>query len=192
MKKWMLMGLAVLAMLASSTAMAGRWSVGYTDYSRHGAFNFTIGSHGYRSASWYAPSWYATGGYGYQYGYYGSALRPSYGYVRHYAPARRYYDDCYYYGCGASVVYRGYSAPRYYGYVSPRYYASYPSRSYSYSYYSSPRYDRRDYRSDYRRDNRGTNYSYRDDRYRGNDRRDERAYDRVRSETVRYERRRGY
>ncbi len=152
MIRWLALLITFVGFSYAGAASAGNWSIGYTDYGRHGGYSVAIGNHGYRSFSafGYGPSW-GYSGYGYRDPWadpwYLSSYRSS---PRYYA---RYYDDCYY-GCG-SRHYGGYYAPRYYSsYYAPRYYGGY---SYGYRYSSGPRYYDRGYRSYGHRD-----YGYRD------------------------------
>jgi hypothetical protein len=176
MLRWALVLLAIAGMMGvGAPAEAGRynWSIGYSDYGRHGGYSVEFGRFGgqrYNAVTWQSPSWYGAG-WG-DYGYRDTWSDPWYlGSYR--APLSYGYRNCYY-GCGA-VRYGhtasrygryGYS-PRYYGYrYSPRYYA--PSYGYRYSYGGNHgRYDR------YDRHDRGysrSNYGYpasgrRDGRY---------------------------
>ena len=181
MRKWALVLMVMLGIGFGAAASAGNWSIGYSDYGRHGGYNLTVGSHGYRSFSafTYAPSW----GYGYR-----DSWRDPWYLSSYRAPVRSYYGCDY--GC----------APvRSYGYATPRYYGSgYGYRSYGYrpSYNYRPHYSYRSHNRDYGRrydryDNRSYNYSNhrnhrgsyaRHDRYDGY-RRGESAHQRVRQHT---------
>jgi hypothetical protein len=192
MLRWILVLMTVAGIGCSAAADAGSWSVGYSDYGRHGGYSVSYGRHhgsSFTALSFGAPAW----GYGYADPWF---LSSSYS-----APAR-YYDDCYS-GCG---YYAGYYAPRYssYGYVygyRPSYgYASYgygyrPSygyTSYGYGYrpgygygYASYGYGRgysrshdRDHGYSYRRDSGYRNYGHDNRSYGRYERHDDRGYGR--------------
>ena len=148
MIRWLALLITFVGFSYAGAASAGNWSIGYTDYGRHGGYSVAIGNHGYRSFSafGYGPSWGYSG-----YGYRDPWADPWY--LSSYRTPVRYYNDCYY-GCGPRY-YGGYYAPRYYSsYYAPRYYGGY---SYGYRYSSGPRYYDRGYRSYGHRD-----YGYRD------------------------------
>lgn len=187
MKRWLLVLITFVGFSVVGTANAGNWSVGYTDYGRHGGYSVAVGNHGYRSFSafGYGPSW----GYG-SYGYGDRWADPWY--LSSYRSNARYYDDCYY-GCASTRYYRNYTAPRYgYGYSYRPTYNHYPrygfgngyrnyDRGYARGYSrSDDRYDRR-----YQGRNNYRNNNYQRTEYRG---RNESAYDRARDHG-RYDRR---
>lgn len=191
MIRWALSMVLALGLLAAgSAAEAGRynWSVGYSDYGRHGGYSIELGRFGgqrYSAVSFGAPAWYGPswGSYSYDYGYREPWYLSSYR-----RPVSYGYRDCYYgcgYGYSAPRYYRSsyrYIAPRYYGYT-PRYYGGrYTSVNYGYRHDRHDRYDRYDR---YDRHDRG--YDRHDDRYRQSARgrdygggRSESAYERAR------------
>jgi hypothetical protein len=162
MIRWLALLITFVGFSYAGAASAGSWSIGYTDYGRHGGYSVAVGNHGYRSFSVFGsgPSW----GYA-NYGYRDRWADPWY--LSSYRSPARYYDDCYY-GCGS----------RYYGgYYAPSYYAGY---SYGYSYRPSYRhgYSNRHYDRGYRHSDRS--YRHYDRGYRHYDRghRDHRGYSR--------------
>lgn len=182
MKRWVLALVAIIAINWGQAAQAGgSWSIGYSDYSRHGGYSLAFGNWG--SAISFASGW----------GY------PSYGYAGYRAP---YYGGCYY-GCGYGYrggyyapSYSGYYAPRHYGgyyaprYYAPRYYAprhyGYYAPRYGYNHYrysnrNYGRHDRYDHRRHDRYDGRSYRQSYKDHDSRG-----------ARPQYARYERGDGY
>jgi hypothetical protein len=148
MIRWLALLITFVGFSYAGAASAGNWSIGYTDYGRHGGYSVAVGSHGYSSFSVFGhgPSW----GYA-DYGYRDRWADPWY--LSNYRTPARYYDDCYY-GCGPRN-YGGYYAPRYY---APRYYAGY---SYGHGYRPSYRqgyrhgYSNRHYDRGYRYSDRG-------------------------------------
>lgn len=180
MRRFVLVLLALAGLGLASAASAGGWSVGWSDYGRHGGYSISYGrygGHSYTSFGVHAPAW-SYGGYGYRDPWFvGGYRRPSYA----------YYDSCYY-GCGGYYGYRdyGYRAPAYYGYrySAPSY--RYHDRGYRHDrrygrYDSYSRYDRHDYDRGYRH----ARYD-RDDRYDRRDRyqrRSESAWERTREHT---------
>lgn len=138
MRRWKIWMVVAIAWVWLTPAQAGgiNWSLGYSDYGRHGGYALEVGRFGgqrYQALSWSAPAWYGPSwgsGYGYRDDrWYLTGYRPAYGYG-------------YGYGCRAGCGY-GY-APRYYGYRTP-----------SYGYRYERRYDDRRY-------GRYGDYGYRD------------------------------
>lgn len=173
----------ILGFFAAPAAAGGSsWSIGWSDYSRHGGYSVSFGRHHgtrYQGYSWHAPVWYA-GSYGYD--RYGYDRWSDPWFVASYSPRRSYgwYDDCYYdcgYGYGYASSYRGHS--RYY--APPRTYHSYGYRDRDWRHDRHYRSDRhyRHYRGDrhrgyaYDRHNRGYSSYKGHDRY---DRHDDRRY----------------
>lgn len=148
MRRWMIWMVMASALVWLTPAQAGgfNWSLGYSDYGRHGGYTLEVGRYGgqrYNALSWSAPAWYGPSwGYGYGNGYrddrwYLSGYRSGYSYG----------------GCRYGCAY-GYT-PRYYGYRAP---------SYGYRY-ERRHYDRDDRRDRYDRHDRYGNYGYRDRGY---------------------------
>jgi hypothetical protein len=146
----------MLGFFAAPAAAGGSsWSIGWSDYGRHGGYSVSFGRHhgaSYRAYSWHAPVWYA-GGYGYdRYGY--DRWNDPW-FVASYSPRRSYgwHDDCYY-DCGRSYGYR--YAPRSYSrhYAPPRTYYRYEYRDRDWRHDRHYRYDRHD------RGHRSRGYSY--------------------------------
>jgi len=167
MRKWALVWMAMLSIGFCVSASAGNWSIGYSDHGRHGGYNLTVGSHGYRSVSAfsYAPSW----GYSGRSNYRDSWRDPWY--LNSYrAPVRSYY--------GSGYGYRNHSYRPNYDYRPRHSYRSY-SRDHGrrYDRYNDYRYNRRSFNDNHRN---GRDYAHdRNDRYR----RSESAHQRARRDS---------